>query len=239
MIDEGAEKRFGLQTIADRHGVSLDAVRHLLRALEAGHGTMAQFDHPELGGLGQWFAGGMVMVGRMFDAELKARVSALCGELAASLPPAGWSTAATGGPGSSHWWPTDLGTPSTTGAQDGLRYAYFPLTRRLAVASSKGVAIYDTGEHAISGASQANGAVRFTSAFGDVDLASLRRVDAAEDEASNVQGPSGPAQAPPAERPDSGAEIIRTIEALAELQRKGVLTEAEFTGKKAELLSRL
>ena len=68
----------GLQAVADRHGVGLDAVRHLIRALERGHGTMAQFDHPDLGGMGQWFSGGMVMVGRMFDDALKARVDALC-----------------------------------------------------------------------------------------------------------------------------------------------------------------
>ena len=89
--NEGPDHASGLQIVADRHGVSLDAVRHLMRALEAGNGTMAQFDHPELGGMGQWFSGGMVMVGRMFDAELKARVAGLCAELADALPSAGWS----------------------------------------------------------------------------------------------------------------------------------------------------
>ena len=38
--------------VAQRHGVSADAVLTLLRALAAGHGTMAQFNHPELGGMG-------------------------------------------------------------------------------------------------------------------------------------------------------------------------------------------
>ncbi|AWN39810.1 SHOCT domain-containing protein [Methylobacterium durans] len=242
MNDEGAEKRSGLQGIADRHGVSLDAVRHLMRALEAGHGTMAQFDHPELGGMGQWFAGGMVMVGRMFDDELKARVAALCAELARSLPPGGWSaftTASTASAGS--WWPNDLGAPSITGSQDGLRYAYFPLARRLAVASRDGISLYDTGEHAISGVSQANGLVRFTTALGAVDLADLRRVDGPDSEARSEPEAAEPSPAECADSsPAEGAsEILRTIEALAELHRKGVLTEAEFTGKKADLLSRL
>ena len=71
--------------IAQRHGVSADAVLTLLRALVAGHGTMAQFNHPELGGMGQWTQGGMTMVGDMFNHGLKARVNALCTELASLL----------------------------------------------------------------------------------------------------------------------------------------------------------
>jgi hypothetical protein len=33
--------------------------------------------------------------------------------------------------------------------------------------------------------------------------------------------------------------VLTTLERLAELHRKGVLTDQEFTAKKAELLSRL
>src|SRR3954464_5367669 len=71
-----------LQGIAERHGVSTDAALTLLRALVAGRGGMAQFDHPELGGMGQWSQGGMTMVGDMFNHGLRARVDALCTELA-------------------------------------------------------------------------------------------------------------------------------------------------------------
>src|SRR3954470_20937805 len=74
-----------LQGIAERHGVSTDAALTLLRALVAGRGGMAQFDHPELGGMGQWTQGGMTMVGDMFNHGLKARVDALCTELASLL----------------------------------------------------------------------------------------------------------------------------------------------------------
>mgnify|MGYP002653990854 CR=1 FL=1 len=79
------DQPYGLQAIADRYRVSLDAVRHLVQALEAGHGRMAQFNHPELGGFGQWSGAGMTMIGDMFNAELKARVDALCTALAAAL----------------------------------------------------------------------------------------------------------------------------------------------------------
>ena len=32
-----------------------------------------------------------------------------------------------------HWWPADLGRPTSTGAQNDVRYAYFAQTRRLAI----------------------------------------------------------------------------------------------------------
>ena len=70
------------EAVAERHGVSTDAVMVLLHALVAGGGTAAQFNHPDLGGMGQWSQGGMIMVGDMFNHGLKARVDALCNELA-------------------------------------------------------------------------------------------------------------------------------------------------------------
>jgi len=57
----------------------------LLQALVNGNGTMAQFDHRELGGSGQWMAGGMTMVGDMFNHGLKAKVDGLCSELSRIL----------------------------------------------------------------------------------------------------------------------------------------------------------
>ena len=71
--------------IAQRNGLSRDAVLAMLFAVHAGGGTMAQFSIPELGGSGQWMRGGMTMVGNMFDHTLKARVDALCNELARLL----------------------------------------------------------------------------------------------------------------------------------------------------------
>src|SRR5919108_6328202 len=71
--------------LAQRYGVSPEAVLTLLQALVHGHGTMAQFDHPELGGRGQWMPGGMVMVGDMFNQALRATVDGLCTALAALL----------------------------------------------------------------------------------------------------------------------------------------------------------
>jgi len=57
----------------------------LLQALLNSNGTMAQFDHRELGGAGQWMPGGMTMVGDMFNHGLKAKVDGLCSELSQLL----------------------------------------------------------------------------------------------------------------------------------------------------------
>jgi len=97
----------GLKTINDlaqRYGVSPDAVTTLLQALLNNSGTMAQFDHRELGGAGQWMAGGMTMVGDMFNYGLKAKVDGLCSELSQLLAtqpfvpaPAGFQSQRQGG----------------------------------------------------------------------------------------------------------------------------------------------
>ena len=76
------EAENAIADIAQRYGLSREAVLAMLFAVHAGGGTMAQFSIPELGGSGQWMRGGMTMVGNMFDNALKARVDALCGELA-------------------------------------------------------------------------------------------------------------------------------------------------------------
>src|SRR6516165_12816837 len=92
------------------HGLSRAAVLSMLFAIHVGGGTMAQFSIPELGGSGQWMQGGMTMVGgNMFDNALKARVDALCSELAQLLA----TTAVF--PPSANWWPANLGVPSSAG----------------------------------------------------------------------------------------------------------------------------
>ncbi|NEU13094.1 SHOCT domain-containing protein [Methylobacterium sp. BTF04] len=240
----------GLQTIADRYGVSLDAVRHLIHALEGGNGTMAQFNHPDLGGFGQWSSGGMTMIGDMFNGQLKARVDGLCTELARSLPALGWTDAKSGG---DSWWPAELGRPSTSGAQNSMRYAYFRENRRLVIDESGAVSIYDTGDHSINGVAQAQGGgqtLRFSGRDGPIDLETLRRIDGPAPKGSPERKPFEPepltpSSPPPVDMPRQdaaplrGDDILGTIERLSDLHRKGVLTETEFAAKKADLLGRL
>src|ERR1700694_1082399 len=75
-----------ISRVSIRHSVSADAVRTILQALRSGGGTMAQFSHPDFGGMSQW-SSGMTMVGDMFNTGLKAKLDAVCTELAASCAP--------------------------------------------------------------------------------------------------------------------------------------------------------
>jgi hypothetical protein len=167
-----------IDDIAARHGFSTDAVRAVAQALRHGGGRMAQFDHPELGGMGQWAVGGLIMIGDMFNHGLKARVDALCNDLATAGGPV--PAAAELEPGTEQpWWPQGLGTPAATGAQDATRYASFPDRHRLAVMQAGEVRLYDTGEHRIAGFAQQQGggqSLRFVSQLGDVRLADLKPV---------------------------------------------------------------
>ena len=76
------------------------------------------------------------------------------------------------------WWPDDLGDPASSGGQDGVRYAFFPDRRRLAVERDGAVAVYDSGDHRITGVSQAGGGGALTLAgrHGEVALDQLRRL---------------------------------------------------------------
>src|ERR1700741_473551 len=139
--------------IAQRYGVSREAVLSMLFALHVGGGTMAQFSIPELGGSGQWMQGGMTMVGgNMFDNALRARVDALCSELAQLLttssvfPPSMFTSA--------NWWPANLGVPSAVGGQNDVRYAIFPSTRRLWIQINGFTKVFNTGAQYIGGVIQ-------------------------------------------------------------------------------------
>lgn len=178
--------------LARRHGFSPEAVTVALRAVMAGNGTMAQFSHPEFGGGSQWMQGGMTMVGDMFNNDLRARVAALCGELSQLLSNAAlWQPAFAPAPSADGgaevslfippWatgsgWPPELGDASATGAQNNIRYAIFPSTRRLAIDINGRITLYDTLNHDITGISQQQGpgtSLSFTSQYGLVRLEEL------------------------------------------------------------------
>jgi hypothetical protein len=265
---------------ARRHGVSSEAVAILLRALALGNGVQAQFNHPDLGGMGQWSQGGMIMVGDMFNQGLKYRVDRLCSELAEhlraqplfELQKSSQSQSQRSGPDgvslfisgatSGQWWPAELGAPAATGAQNDLRYAFFPASRRLAIQHDGRVSVHDAGDHQITGFSQQQGgdqSLTFTSQYGLVRVADLPLVSAGEcssetgagsrQEKGTIPGAGGRDPLPPTPAPQARAsaapaqqsadDIFTMIERLADLRQKNILTEEEFAAKKAELLSRL
>jgi hypothetical protein len=77
---------------------------------------MAQFSHADFGGMSQW-SPGMSMVGEMFNTQLKAKLDALCSDLAAHLDTSDTAGGARAGVDVSYrsqsrpedWWPAGLG----------------------------------------------------------------------------------------------------------------------------------
>jgi len=243
--------------IARRYNLSQDAVIQMLVAVNNGGGSMAQFYCSELGGGGQWMRGGMTMVGD------------LCNELANVLATTQvFPVAPPGTRNSNQWWPGDLGSPFSSGAQNNIRYAVFP--QRLAVELNGEVTVYDTLNHSIGGVSQQQGgdtSLTFSSQYGTVAVSSLPIISGAglrpapqtnfatppdtNYNAGFQQAPQTNFSAPPAQNtyvetaPASSInqqpkeDVIALIEGLARLRSAGVLSDEEFNSKKAELLNRL
>jgi hypothetical protein len=130
----------------------------------------------------------MSMVGDMFNTQLRAKLDALCSDIAAHLETSGTvGGARAAGEEVSYrsqarteeGWPAGLGRPGAVGAQNDLRYAVFPETRRLVIDDHGAFSVYDTGSHRIFGVAQAQSADRtltFTSQDGLVRIADLPRV---------------------------------------------------------------
>ncbi len=282
-----------VNTLAQKHGLSQDAVTHMLVAIQNGNGSMAQFSHPEFGGSGQWMRGGMTMVSDLFNNQLKYRVDSICNDLADQLANhqiqpyaasfqsqsqngnAPQNQTFGGGMSSNNlfqpdprtnWWPQDLGSPSATGSQNQMAYAYFPNSQRLAVKTGSDVWVYDTLNHHIGGFSQqqgADGSITLSSQFGTVSLATLpvvmRNGVSVQPQSHTLSTNNTPTSNSPATAstpsssipapqdvgsvnnapPTNRHEILSALEQLGSLRDKGYLTDQEFNTKKAELLSRL
>lgn len=192
-----------VQNLSQRHGVSTDAALHMLIAVSNGNGTMAQFNHPEFGGGGQWMSGGMTMVSDLFNNHLKGRVDSICCDISNELAShqtspfqGSFQSQSQSGSNNQHqasgslggqntlfepdpeqlWWPQELGSPNALGSQNNIAYAYFAQAQRLAVKTGSSVWVYDTLNHQIGGFSQQQGqggSIVFSSQFGNVNLSQL------------------------------------------------------------------
>jgi hypothetical protein len=179
--------KLSINELAAQYQVSPGAIEELIRALRAG-GGQAQFNHPDLGGMGQWAGGDMIMIGDMFNHGLKDRVAKLCQTITRHLddfsesvgvrsgtPPNPFEK--TGEHLPTNWWPSRLGRPSSAGSQNNMRYACFPQIHRLAIERDGELTIYDTGTHRLSGFSQQQSTTQslsFISQNGSVRLDDLR-----------------------------------------------------------------
>lgn len=249
--------------VANRYGVSSNAIIDLTNALMGSNGTMAQFNIPELGGGGQWMLGGMTMVGDMFNNQLKSTVDGLCVELSnlinqgniqyKPLPKSENESNFQNGT-NGNWW-GNLGFPNSTGSQNGTSYAIFSNISRLSILENGNVTIFDTLDHQIGGVGQQQGgnySVTFTSQYGTVDLATLPIVSNGNDNAIEevIEETIVPEKEPvimdnhneneiPAIDTYQEEDIFLKIEKLADLKNKGILSTEEFDTKKSELLGRL
>lgn len=160
MADPNRQTTLSTSDLAKQYQVSSAAVEAVIRAVRAGGGGQAQFSHPDLGGMGQWAGGNMIMIGDIFNHGLKERVAKLCQAIARHLDDFsedGERSGASKGAGeipSKNWWPADLGVPSAAGAQNNMRYACFPSIHRLAIQRDGRLTIYDTGAYRLNGFSQ-------------------------------------------------------------------------------------
>jgi hypothetical protein len=169
-----------LNQIAARYGFSTEGVRSMLSALIAGHGSMAQFNHADFGGPGQWMAGGMVMTATPGGVgDLRRRIDRLCDDLVQLLeqqqPAGGVALFSSSEP----WWPVELGIPTSAGSQNDFAYAYFPAHDRLAIRTGAQVVVYDTVGRRLTGfgQQQPGGAIEIQTTEGPVTLDRLRAVE--------------------------------------------------------------
>ncbi|WP_299779152.1 SHOCT domain-containing protein [uncultured Formosa sp.] len=254
-----------MMNVANRYGISVNAVTDLTHALMLSHGTMAQFNIPELGGGGQWMQGGMTMVGDMFNNQLKSTVDGLCYELSNLInqgeiqyKPLPKIQNQNGSQASGNWW-GDLGFPNSTGSQNGTSYAIFNTIKRLAIQENGKVTVFDTLDNQIGGVGQQQGgnySVTFTSQYGTVNLNTLPIVSGGDNKPQpqaatpevQYQQESIPSKQPNQQpiqdvsnaiNSELEEDIFNKIEKLAGLKDKGILTQDEFNSKKTDLLSRL
>jgi len=160
------------------------------------------------------------------------------------------------------WWPEQLGMPAASGAQNGVQYAVFPEQRRLALLQGERCRLFVLGDQPVLGVSAqgSSGALMLLTAEGEQSLAGLEELDAAmepsgtltTDAAKNTLTSTHGAGTPGASTPGAGTpgagspgavsngdDPYAALERLGGLKAKGILTEEEFSAKKAELLARL
>ena len=249
-MDPAIEANTAIDALSRATGFSTAAIVSMRDSMARGGGRMAQFDHPEFGGPGQWMHGGLLMIGDFANHDLKRRVGALCDALADRVDRDEATTARSPASATDHaaqdrpWYPPSLGRPATSGAQDAMRYAWFPESRRLAIDDGHRVTIRDTGDHRIGGVAQQQGGgstLTFTSQHGPLDV---ERLPIVEDRSgtSRAMPPAqsdDPVVAVPTVSTRGATDPFVALEKLADLHARGIVDHDAFEAKKAELLKRI
>lgn len=164
-----------ITAVAQEFMVQESTVRQLLAGLQRNGGRQVQFNIAELGGMGQWQAGGMIMVGDMFNNELKAKVDKLCRVLIEMPTDTENDTFVPIQPsvGSKRF-------ASIKGSQNGISYAYYQAEDILEITDNNGIKKYDTKGFLLTGVqqSQSNDSrkLSFSHADGSVEVEDLKEV---------------------------------------------------------------
>lgn len=163
-----------IKDIASSHDVSVGTVAILLNSLETTGGNQVQFNISELGGMGQWQPG-MVMVGDMFNSGLKYKVDQICSELSAWVrsrpkeePKHGTSII------------TDNSSATFKGSQNNSHYAYHASDKRLVIENGGKTTLYDTTGYPLTGVQQSQDGsgkrLSFTYPGGTVQVSELKEI---------------------------------------------------------------
>ncbi len=138
--------------IAQTHQLSEEVVTHLFNQLALGNGRQAQFNHPALGGMGQW-QNGMLMISDFSNHALKAKLTGVFADLVQLYT-------REGGPSSLEAKPeTDsLGKPSMVATQNYLTVNYYQDKSLLVITDNqrKTAITYSVAPHRLTGISQQN-----------------------------------------------------------------------------------
>jgi hypothetical protein len=138
-----------IKRLAKKYGFSEETIETLLNGLIQSGGNQVQFNIFELGGMGQWQSG-MVMIGDMFNNGLKNTVNNLCYELVELVrnPPAEKNKSKTEKS-------KKVDAPTFKGSQNETGYQYFATKNRLEILKDGKVKTkYDTSGFELTGAQQ-------------------------------------------------------------------------------------
>lgn len=161
--------------IAAEFKVQEITVSKLLDGLQKNSGRQVQFNIAELGGMGQWQSGGMVMVGDMFNNELKAKVDRLC-KVLVQMPAKAESNP---------FVPIQSSVGSNRfanikGSQNGISYAYYQTEAILEITDENGLKKYSTEGYLLTGVqqSQSNDSrkLSFSHSGGSVEIKDLKQI---------------------------------------------------------------
>lgn len=163
--------------IASKFDVSESTVKQIFDSLERTGGRQAQFNIAELGGMGQWQFGGMMMIGDMFNNTLKAKVASICeavADLVINMPKDEKAKE------KNSKKDTDTRKASMKGSQNDIHYAFYPSEKVLEITKNGKTKKYHTKDYQLSGVQQSQDGsgkkLSFSHPNGTVSVSDLKEI---------------------------------------------------------------